>query len=624
MHRSTPILLLVFGLVSIAPRAVNAQWIELNPTPQPPALDMPTTTSTTKAILAQEIDRLQLAKSAATGDQSIIVEAFIALRTASLALLEQAASVETDAGLAWVAGMRLAEGRRTVDRALQSLLERPADDPLRRSALDGLASPPPPSRHPDSALDDASTALSTIIDAAVLAEGQSLAPGWPVVGPDGGPIASDGGGAGALTDVKASLSSAADADPLAAAMREFADDIDPATLAVKPTIESRVGAAAAVLALAEQVRTMDWLDRRFAEAVHNQCTSIAAALPATTARTARNHSADASSLTALLRALDAVQRDPRRQGPLTPVLEALPALAVLGGGDLAQRLAVRRSVGRILERMTAFRELDVRVSSRDLVMARVELQQAYRRAEAKALDSVPLLLESKGASIDPAVSSVMESQGRLLADLERVGRLSEWSDAIGALSPGAVPSFQEQMRRLCVCLDDHARRPDAVAAMAAFEMQLGLFVPIPGESAVRAGTLASAGDAERQRALVAELDRRRAAWAEAWASGAGSAAAANSLLLLRRLLVVLDDMEACADPLGSGNPARRLSTWNAWLMAPEALAQRTNEWSVLAPEAVVAAAARDDQRLLGTVEDLEHGLAVPRLAHRLSQRLAGS
>ncbi|MCA9283827.1 MAG: hypothetical protein KDA22_01335, partial [Phycisphaerales bacterium] len=85
-----------------------------------------------------------------------------------------------------------------------------------------------------------------------------------------------------------------------------------------------------------------------------------------------------------------------------------------------------------------------------------------------------------------------------------------------------------------------------------------------------------------------------------------------------------DDMEACADPLGAGNPARRLSTWNAWLMAPEALAQRTNEWSALAPEAVAAAVARDDQRLLGTVEDLERGLAVPRLAHRLSQRLADS
>lgn len=630
------------AILLVGPSISAAQWLRLSSAPSPPRTIEPTTTTRALAELAQELDRLTLARSAASGDQRVIVDAFIAHRQAAIALLEASRDGDAPDDRSWVAAMRLVEARRSIDRSLQSLLDRDERDAHRSRALHHLRATFRPDegrsdqerlrQEPDTTTPGRTgerrttvarqvEALEPIAGALVLATGQPLPPAWPLVRP------------GTRLPRPWSPEQVADRDTIrmraeeleSGILREMAiaavAQIAPTAPLPWPVDEARLRALRGCLSVGAALDRAAWLDRSVRERLEAQVAAIISSLPTASRSQAEAIDAETGSITILLDQLHRAATDPRRTRSLEPVTKHLDALLFIDARHEPRLRQVRVLVGRVLEGMSRFHEIDMTLDSPALAPARAALTRAYRLAEAQALEAVPALAVSEEPIVDPGLVSVLSAPVRFLDDLGRLGRLGELEGALARVSAGADTAMRPRLEALCLCLDDQARRPAAVAAMAELERQIGLFEELPSEERLRSGSFPLAGDAPTQRALINAIDARRVAWAEAWSNGITGGRAGDRLARLVRLMSTLSDLERCAAAPAPDHPAVVLEGWAPWWMDPEALRRRTAQAMPAAREAVNAAIEGDDSGLDAVLELLELDAAVPRLACRLADRL---
>lgn len=211
------------------------------------------------------------------------------------------------------------------------------------------------------------------------------------------------------------------------------------------------------------------------------------------------------------------------------------------------------------------------------------------------------------------------------ADLARIEAARTWPDAIGAMHAPSRRQMESTVRGWCQGLAGPRGVPAVRAAMDAFAAELAAFRELRLEAAIRrgdAGARAAAGGSADP--LLAEIDRRRAAWAAGWVTGKGSPEAAASM---RRAARVMDSLAAAASLATGTDTERRLARWGGF-GAPEdgtgisrgALGGRAR----LAAEALIDRRDPEADAQLGSLaEALPAAWLVARLADRLGPWIAG-
>jgi hypothetical protein len=276
----------------------------------------------------------------------------------------------------------------------------------------------------------------------------------------------------------------------------------------------------------------------------------------------------------------------------------------------------------IVDRMAAFRELSTEKLKGDLRTAQRDLTKAYTAGESSLLTELKAIAIDPGAMSDPSRATLIAGHAQSLEDLKRLTRLNTWIDSIGGIRPSAMNGFSNQVRKMSQWLLDPNRRPDAVAAMEHFEQQLAMFLPVPFEMQLRQGDpVAAAAAGGRHANLIAEIERQRGIWADAWAKGDGTAAAANRMLLLFRLTQSLQDLSELVEASRAADPAALLNRWGAWQMPSAAVAPAVGTIPARLKLAVESAIERDDTRLERELNAIDHDVPLAKLIGRLANRL---
>ncbi|MFO0961931.1 MAG: hypothetical protein U0625_03385 [Phycisphaerales bacterium] len=216
------------------------------------------------------------------------------------------------------------------------------------------------------------------------------------------------------------------------------------------------------------------------------------------------------------------------------------------------------------------------------------------------------------------------AQAEAAADLERIAAVPGWVDAMGAMRAASRHPFDAVSRAWVAALREPGRRAAARAQMDAFARQLARVHPMPLERALRGGEPAALEVAAgRSQELLAEIDRRRAAWAAGWSVNKGAGDATTRALRLARVMEVLAEGAA----LGRDAAAeQQLVRWGGWWarieglgVHPKALAAR----SALAVEAVLEGKEAEVEAQLAKLDqELPVAALVARVAERLGPWLA--
>ena len=233
---------------------------------------------------------------------------------------------------------------------------------------------------------------------------------------------------------------------------------------------------------------------------------------------------------------------------------------------------------------------------------------------------LPDVARGSDADTDLAVKSLQADA----ADLVRIGAMQGWVDTIGAVRAQSRAAFEAVSKGWAIALRDPARGKAARDAMDMFATEATLMVAGRFERMVRRGDAAAINACSgRSTALLQELDRRRSAWAGAWASGKANTEASQRMLQGSRIAEVLEWSAALQRYEGA---ERQLNAWggfaapaDGWMPHPKAIAARC----ALALEAFLAGQDEATEADIANVEsDLPLMVVVARLAETLEPWLA--
>ncbi|NBX32155.1 MAG: hypothetical protein EBR07_05415, partial [Planctomycetes bacterium] len=233
---------------------------------------------------------------------------------------------------------------------------------------------------------------------------------------------------------------------------------------------------------------------------------------------------------------------------------------------------------------------------------------------------LPDLARGSNADTDLAVKALQDDA----ADLLRIGAMQGWVDTIGAVRAPSRAAFESVTKGWAAALRDPTRGKAARDAMDMFATEADLLVAGRFERMVRRGDPAAINACSgRSSELLQELDRRRSAWAAAWASGKANTEASRRMLQGSRMTEVLEWSAALQSHEGA---ERQLNAWggfaapaDGWMPHPKAIAAR----SALALEAFLAGQDEAVEADIANVEaDLPLMVVVARLAETLEPWLA--
>ena len=233
---------------------------------------------------------------------------------------------------------------------------------------------------------------------------------------------------------------------------------------------------------------------------------------------------------------------------------------------------------------------------------------------------LPNLARDSDPDTDQAVKSLLADA----ADLVRIGAIQGWVDTIGAVRAPSRAAFESVSKGWATALRDPARGKAARDAMDMFAAEAALMTAGRFERMVRRGAPAAVNACSgRSSELLQELDRRRSAWAGAWASGKANTEASRRMLQGSRITEILEWSAALQSHEGA---ERQLNAWggfaapaDGWLPHPKAIAAR----SALALEAFLAGQDEATEADVANVEsDLPLMVVVARLAETLEPWLA--
>jgi hypothetical protein len=328
------------------------------------------------------------------------------------------------------------------------------------------------------------------------------------------------------------------------------------------------------------------------------------------ARSARD-AASMQAITECTRAIDAGTTLSQHPDGWTTnaVCQGLRALAGAFNRESAQRLA---------DAVTA----ETTCVAFDPAPLRTDLRSVATDVRTRAITSgvrvavgLPDLARGSDADTDLAVKSLQADA----ADLVRIGAMQGWVDTIGAVRAQSRAAFESVSKGWATALRDPTRGKAARDAMDMFATEAPLMVAGRFERMVRRGDPAAVNACSgRSSELLQELDRRRSAWAGAWASGKANTEASRRMLQGSRIAEILEWSAALQSHEGA---ERQLNAWggfaapaDGWLPHPKAIAARC----ALALEAFLAGQDEATEADIANVEsDLPLMVVVARLAETL-------
>ena len=328
---------------------------------------------------------------------------------------------------------------------------------------------------------------------------------------------------------------------------------------------------------------------------------------------------DTTSMQAInecLRAIEAGSRlDARPDGwTANAVCQGLRALADSFSSDHATRLADAVSSEAFC---VAFDPSQLRT---DLRAIATELRARAIKNGIRVAEGLPLIVRGGDPGADLAAQSLREDA----ADLARIGAIPGWVDAIGAARAQSRAAFESASKAWVTGLRDPARRAAIRSTMDACASEVDLLSAGRFERMVRRGdAIAVNACAGRSSEFLQEIDRRRSAWAGAWAIGKPSADASRRMLQAARIAEALEWSAALQRYEGA---ERQLNLWggyaaptDGWMPHPKAMAAR----SALALEAFLDGKDDDAEADIATVEsDLPLIVLIARLTDTLEPWLA--
>ncbi len=279
-----------------------------------------------------------------------------------------------------------------------------------------------------------------------------------------------------------------------------------------------------------------------------------------------------------------------------------------------------RSLAVLLDRMITYRDLKERKLRQELRAVQVRLQRLYEDAEVALVKQIPTLISDRDALADPALSSHISQQRQYLTDLRRIAHIPGWVDALAIIAPDAADPFLNQSRKMAAWLLDTTRRPDATQAMEQFEQQLAMFNPMPFENTLRTDEATAAivtGGMHQQ--LLDAIDDTRKHWAMAWADGDAGSDAANEMLMLHRLMYVL---ASTAEIQQLDGDLSLLNRWSAWQLNSVTIARAFADLPGRL-QLAIAAITRDDRNDLRLqLERIDRDAPLAKLTGQLTLILA--
>lgn len=613
MRRSASIAALLLVLAPSWVPAAAAQKLNLDPTPSFPALPQDNAATALASVLTREIESLRKAP-AADPDAALARDASVAWRRVAHELLVRGDAGSGASPAVIVGGFRLAEARAEFDAAMAAL---PRGTPQALEAAAALRNFV--DRAPGAVRAAKPAQLLVIADGAVAALAPVLAalgqpaagqhwvdalgpqPAGPAPAPTTDPAAPSGAPAAAPTTaptaapaaVPAAAPAAAppgesgtpgqDALAAAAADQRLAEPVRGAfALAARrlqsaetfPDLRGEALAARAELeglpAALAAIASASWLPGRFRDAVAVQAAeSIQAWMEASTRVEAR---ARLERLRCLGEVVQVAQElvtsggadgargpvDPRRVNRALEAFEAAPPDADEARASQA-RLRMMRTLLETVQEVRRAERSDVR---KDLRSAQRELLQDARRTEDPVLRQVETLAAPGASPTDPAVGSLLDSQRRRIRNLARLARLSQVLDDMQSRLADRAGPVATQARRQLSFLSNPTRAADAEAALDALCHQWAFVGRFPGENLVRhRNEAALACCAGHDHQLLAAMDARRDAWADAWGRGNPNADAVRSAMDMARVGLLIEEHATLA---GSGLDPRLLGRWAGW------------------------------------------------------------
>ncbi len=560
---AVPAMAAAIAMLVAAP--ARAQRLNLDPTPTAPALPSRNAATALGEVLAREVDALT-GRARANPAGAWRIEASIAWRRTAHELLMRGADPESPRHELAESGFRLADARGDFDRALERIPPQGRVADRAREGLDRFAATPAALRASapdelDETLDRSLASLDPLLEAAGMPRVRCP---WPAPGSGGDEgswsarIRTAARGAGLPTELAASLEKLAARIEAAEAWPDLAAELEPIAgpLEGAPAIAAAIAAASWV----PPPRRDEWMHR------------LAAAVSATETPSQRDAAlAELSLLEATAATLVATEPlvKPRAgaapRGPIDPT-RITKSLAVLAApleepDRLAGRLERLEMLERLLATMAEVRtreEVEVRRTLRTL---RRELSRDALRQEEPVLRQVESLAAPDAHPTDPACASLLESQRRRIRALAALDGVDRALTEIEGRMPASAKGLEHRWRAPLATLPDAARGEAALRGAEAFVRQWAQLRELPAESAIRRGEPEALElCAGRARELLGALDRRRDAWAAAWAEG-DAAKAETTIAPIVELLAIVEDGAALART--RANP-RLIGRWGGW------------------------------------------------------------
>jgi len=332
------------------------------------------------------------------------------------------------------------------------------------------------------------------------------------------------------------------------------------------------------------------------------------------------------------RGLAALDDDPPAQRDVQAILRAAEFAFDDENTPTDGRAALMRIDG-LVTVMAAYRRLDIEVNTRELRQTRKALQDSYERAESSVLDLVrpqrapgaPGVPGAPGEDVaaasprrwsDPAVTGGLQHMRNSIADLERLGRMDGWIDAIERMRPRAVRLTLRRLRIVAGWLTEPGRRDDAAGRLERFEACVKRFERLPLEGELRRSIELAALTGGLHEALEVAIESARTRWVETLATDLTGGAGARDMDRLHQLMSAMAAFIGLADV---DEDLRLLNRWAAWWLDPATLRRPMSELPQrfkLAVAALINGAENDFAAQLDVIErDLPLPVLVGRLAH---------
>ncbi|MBL9140938.1 MAG: hypothetical protein JNK53_03645 [Phycisphaerae bacterium] len=254
--------------------------------------------------------------------------------------------------------------------------------------------------------------------------------------------------------------------------------------------------------------------------------------------------------------------------------------------------AAVRSLAALLASAQFVRAFDLSTIAPHLRVAARDIQLQARRSSVKLAPLLPAIAVHSSVATDPNLGSAVDAQVGTERDLGRIRAASAWPDRLAAVRAGSREPFDRVVRAWVAALVVPQQRTAARIAMDEFARQLALVAPVRLEARIRMGDAAAVqACGGRSQELLAEIDRRRDAWAAAWCRASGGTAAESMLRAVR----VMDALAAVSAFEAKDGVESTLSCWGGFFAPRGGLGvhpQALNARAQLAVEALIA--GKDD------------------------------